>query len=51
MLLGNAIFCEGINLHFVVNFFDDADGRACIFGVGNGVDAAPAGSDVIGDWL
>ena len=51
MLLGSAIFCEGIHLHFVVDSFYDADGRACIFGAGNGVDAAPSGSDVVGDWL
>ena len=51
MLLGNAIFSEGIDLHFVVKYFDDADGGACIFGVGNGVDATPPGSDVIGNWL
>ena len=49
MLLGNAIFCKRINLHFVVDFFDDADERARIFGDGNRVDAAPPGSDVIGD--
>ena len=39
------------NLNFVVDFFDDADGTACIFGVGNGVDAAPPESDVIGSLL
>ena len=55
-LFSPAIFCifsfvVFANLHFVVDFFDETDGRACIFGVGNGVDAAPPESDVISEWL